>query len=105
MSTNEKYLEEQRAAQVERAAATQASMDTVAAWSNGMHRIFKGIWPKPYRFAALRRVAARMEAGTHGPTVRQDPNNPRGGIHTRKDNPRKRRGPGGGGKRKDGPRR
>lgn len=101
----EKQLAEYRAEQ-ERREVEAKEVRGIKAWDNAMQRIFKGICSRPLRHSFLKAAQKRLErTGTFELPARQDPNNPKGGIHTRADNPRKRRGPGGGGKRKEGPRR
>lgn len=106
MSADDKYIAEKKAelAAAERQRQVLESQ-SIRNWDNAMQRVFKGIVSRPIRHSFLRSAQRRMErTGTFARPARQDPNNPKGGIHTREDNPRKRRGPGGGGKRKGGKR-
>lgn len=101
MKPDTAYLDKARQDAIAREAARESM--TVSQWDTGMQRIFKGIMSRPLRHSMLRAAQARLEAT--GTFARPSRTRECGPISYRDKNPRKRRGPGGGGKRKDGPRR
>jgi hypothetical protein len=84
-----KFLAQQRTEADERG-AQEKQLLAAWRWEKAMQRLFKGIVSRPLRHANIRRAAERLEAGHELP---------QSGYKLRAEAPRKRRGPGGGGKR------
>lgn len=69
-TTDAEYLAQKRAEAEARSA--KSDQVTVLEWDKRMQRVFKGVMPRPYRWAMLKQLQRRMEAGTHGPKQTND---------------------------------
>lgn len=79
-------------AEADAAAEQRAALESLVVFDRGMQRLFKGIIPRPQRRQMMTTALAQMADEDFEPHESN--------YKLRKDAPRKRRGPGGGGKRR-----